>query len=255
MIRRKKKADSRGRLENRILLASSIVCLSILLGSAIPAWADIIVYENLPTSLATPPNISFHNAVGPIIADEFVPIAHGQVTTVTWWGSAAPSSLWELVLQNNDPALGLPALTPPGNIATGGVKAVGVSAVGVPYAPLPGVFQFTADFSDFAFFKVDAGADYWITIANFENGWTWALALSGPSIGSENFNAHSSIGGPPFPVGTSCTDGGPHCGPWTDIHTDFGVRISAVPEPMSLVLLGIGLVALAAVRRWKVKVG
>ena len=72
---------------------------------------------------------------------------------------------------------------------------------------------------------------------------TLAVAAIGPwhfrdrPSGRKTFNAHSSTGG-------ICLDGGPHCGPWTDIHTDFAMQISAVPEPPALALLGGGLVGL-----------
>jgi hypothetical protein len=215
-----------------------------------PVRADFIAFQNLPTTLGTPPNISFDNSIGPIIADDFVPVIARQVTTITWWGSAAASDTWELALYNN--ASGQPALTPAGNIHTGGVKAR-VTAVGVPYAPLPGVFEFTANFSQP--FLLNVGTDYWITVANFLPGWNWAEALGGPTIGAEQFNAQLSTGGTPFPAGTSCTDSGPYCGPWTDIHTDFAVQLSAVPEPSSLVLLSTGLVAFVAARRRRGKIG
>jgi hypothetical protein len=54
-------------------------------------------------------------------------------------------------------------------------------------------------------------------------------------VGSELYNAHRS-------TGPGCLDGGPHCGPWTDVHTDFGFRIAAVPEPgtWALMILGFG---------------
>lgn len=88
---------------------------------------------------------------------------------------------------------------------------------------------------------LNAGQEYWFTTANFSDGWTWADALSGPTVGSENFNVHNSIG-------NICGDGGPHCGAWTDVHTDTAFRVSAVPEPetYTMLLAGLGLLGFMA---------
>lgn len=110
---------------------------------------------------------------------------------------------------------------------------VSASSAGVPYAPLPGVFQFSANFP--TTFNLNPGTEYWLTVANASPGWNWAEALNGTTIGSELFNAHSSTGG-------ICQDGGPHCGPWTDIHTDFAFSTSAVPEPSSFIFLATGVI-------------
>ncbi|MEN9933103.1 MAG: hypothetical protein RIS17_1676, partial [Pseudomonadota bacterium] len=89
---------------------------------AVEPASAAIVYQDLPTSLATPPNISFHNAFGPVIADDFVPVASTHVNQLTWWGSRPQTDQWEIVLQNNNAALGQPANTPPGNNVSGGLK-------------------------------------------------------------------------------------------------------------------------------------
>jgi PEP-CTERM motif-containing protein len=227
-------------VNGRAFIAAAVVTLASLISGTPPqqAWATII-YQNLPTSLASPPDISHHNATGPVIADDFVPTANTAVAGLTfiWWGNQPTSNQWELVLQNNNPALGEPALTPAGNNVTGGVKALPVTATGVATG-IPGIFQFSANPVFDQPFNLVAGTDYWLTVANFNDGWNWALALNGPTIGTEHFNAHSSIGATPDP----CADGGPHCGPWTDIHTDFALQIG-VPEPSALALLAgsIGL--------------
>jgi hypothetical protein len=227
-------------------LARVAAVASVLLIAAPVSAAEFVVFENLPTNLANPPIVSFHNARGPVVADDFVPIISGGMTTLTWWGSAAASNSWELVLQKNNPVLGQPALTPslgdPTGVISGGPKITGITADSVPYPILPGVFQYTVDVSLMGF-NVQAGTEYWLTIANFADGWNWAQALDGPVIGSESFNAHSSTGG-------ICTDGGPHCGPWTDIHTDFAMRVS-VPLPSSLALLSVALLGLVPMRRRK----
>lgn len=225
-----------------------IACGSLLaLATSAPAWAvNGVVYEDLATNLVIPPNnISWHNANGPVIADDFIPTASGTVRHLTWWGSQADSQNFEVVLQNNNPALGEPALTPAGNIATGGLKQI-VTAVMTSYS-IPGIYQFDADIA--GGWNIEIGNDYWLTVANLMNNWQWAEALNGPTVGSELFNAHLS-------TGPGCLDGGPHCGPWSDIHTDLAFRIAAVPEPASwaMMLAGFGVIGAAMRSRRSAKV-
>lgn len=228
------------RMRARRLGVGLSAMLAVGMAMAAPAAGSVIVYQDLPTSLATPPNISFHNANGPVIADDFVPVGSGHVDTLRWWGSAAQSNQWEVVLQNNNAALGQPAITPTGNNATGGLKQF-VTAMMTPSA-IPGIFQFDARVAPG--WNIKAGTNYWLTVANAAPDWNWALALGGPTIGSENFNAHNSIG-------PGCGDGGPHCGPWNDLHTDFSFQIGSVPEPSSWAMLitGFAAIGLASRRR------
>jgi hypothetical protein len=207
----------------------------LALASAQPAAADTVIYENLPTAIAAPPNISFHNATGPVIADDFIGAVGGEITHLTWWGTTADSTQFEVVLQTNNVALGEPNTDNP---VTGGLKQF-VTATSVASA-IPGIFQFDANVAPG--WNIGGGIDYWLTVANAANGWNWAEALAGPTIGSELFNAHSS-------TGPGCGDGGPHCGPWTDIHTDFAFRVTSVPEPTSWALMLLGFGGLGAVLR------
>jgi len=222
-------------------LMAGVASLGLALAASQPAAASVI-YENLPTSITIPPNISWHNANGPVIADDFISATGGDITHVTWWGSAATSNDFEIVLQNNNPMLGQPDLTPAGNITTGGLKQF-VTATSTAYT-IPGLFQFDADVAPG--WSVAAGTDYWFTAANANDGWQWAEALAGPTVGSELFNAHRS-------TGPGCLDGGPHCGPWTDVHTDFAFRVTAevVPEPATwaMMLVGFGAVGVTIRRR------
>jgi hypothetical protein len=222
----------------RLAWLTSGACAAALATAATPSAASVVAYEDLPTSNALPPNISWHNASGPVIADDFIPIVGGAVTHLTWWGSEAVDLTFEVVLQNNDPALGQPANTPPGNVVTGGLKQF-VTATQFAHA-IPGVFQFEADLAPG--WRIGAGQDYWLTVANGSNGWQWTQALLGPTVGSELYNAHTS-------TGPGCLDGGPHCGPWTDLHTDFAFRITAVPEPATWAMMILGFGGVGALMR------
>jgi hypothetical protein len=232
------KMRATARLKKTMSLLAGASCAALSLAAAQPAAADVTIFENLPSALAIPPNVSWHNAAGPVIADDFAPAAGGAITHLTWWGSDAASLDFEVVLQNNNPALGEPALTPTGNNVTGGLKQF-VTASETAFS-IPGIFQFDADVAPG--WNVGAGTEYWLTVANFNNGWNWAEALAGPTIGTEAFNAHSS-------TGPGCLDGGPHCGPWTDVHTDFAFKITAVPEPATWAMMLVGFFGLGATLR------
>lgn len=226
---------------NRVRSAST----GMVLAAAVLAWtmpthaSTVTVFEDLPSA---PSNVeSHHNAAGPILADDFVPASSGRVSRVEWWGSRAASPSWELVFQTNSNT-NHPNID---NAFDGAlVKYVNVVANGVADVPgQPSIFHYTADLGG-PLLIFDAGVEYWFTVANFFDGWTWALALGGPTVGSENFDAHRSVGAGP------CLDGGPHCGPWENIHTDFAFRISSLPEPGTAALAAaIGFALAASTRR------
>lgn len=208
---------------------------TVLAWSMPAASATTIIFEDLPTNDSL---LQSHHAVGgPILADDFVPAAGGQITGIDWWGTAAQATDWEIAFHTNDPINNQPNLDSP---VTGAAVKYFVAAAGVADPGLPaGILHYHVDG---AFFGVQPGTEYWFTVANVAAGWNWADALSGPTVGSENFNAHSS-------VGNIALDGGPHGGPWTDEHTDLAFRFSVPDGGNSGFLLAFSLMLLAGVPR------
>jgi len=195
--------------------------------------ATIITYESLPTGVSD--NMSHHTAGGPVLADDFNPDISGDVFQVDWWGSVATSDSWELTFHSD--AGGQPDTTYPSGVISQHIANTSAVDMG------NGMYFYTAAWNPMDLF-LSAGVDYWFSVANFDTGWTWANAFS-PNTGLEAYDAVVSTGIGP--------NGGPHYGPWNgtmDITgaptpEDFAFRIHVVPEPETLAILALGLLALS----------
>lgn len=226
-------------------MKSALILVAV---TALPfAPAATVAYEHLPEGNSNV--VSFHTIGGPVVADDFDPAvgSSGVVVFAEWWGSLANSAQWELTLHSGglNGGIGQPLAIPP---ATGGTKyfvnATGTDLGGGLFyfsAALPGTFSINSG-------PVGFGSEYWFSVANASSGWTWAFAGAGPTVGDDHWFGVQSFGSTP------CGDGGPHCGAWSAINgRDFAFRLSTIPEPATMLLVGAGLVVLGGIRRLRTR--
>ena len=194
-----------------------------------------IAFESLPVGHNSN-HVSHHTSGGPVLADDFASILSGPVVQVDWWGSRAASSQWEITFH---PDAGRPQQEPaPVVLSQHFAGATGTDP------DFDGVFFYSAAWNP-QDMLVTAGTDFWFSVANFADGWTWANGMT-PTVGSEQYRAVESSG----------AAGSPHFGPWSGIcgcEDDFAFRIwvdhEDVPEPNVMALMGIGLLGLYGIRR------
>lgn len=213
---------------------------------AVTALQGAVVFQHLPESNST--DASIHQIGGPVLADDFDPFGvNGGIIRAVWWGTEAGSTQWELTFhlgQLGGGGFGIPQAVP---MSAGGTKYF-VTAVG---ADPDGdrIFRYAADLPGTFFVQAGPrpfGQEYWFSVANASAGWSWAYAGAGPTIGDEHWSGVRSVGGTP------CGDGGPHCGPWSQIAgRDFAFELEAVPEPGTWTLLLTGAALLAFGRRFR----
>ena len=214
-------------------LVTALAAAAALCGGLYSAMASAtVVYEHAPGTNSD--LVSHHASGGPVLADDFSPAASGWVTEVSWWGSRAGSTHWEVSFHTDN--AGQPNVDDPneGALAQHYLTATGVDPDG------DGILLYTATWNFMDMF-LEAGTTYWFSVANIAADWTWALGgAGGPTVGTETNNAVVS-------TGDDCGNGGPHCGPWVELenegneNTNLAFRIVAVPEPGTLLLLGLGM--------------
>ena len=222
-------------IKNLIYGGVAFAAATVMIHSGAQAFVAYSWDEGGPGNGTNSPYVSFHNANGPVLADDFVPARTGSVSQVTWWGSQADSAQWEITFHNDTVDSGgnhEPAIGPvDGGISQHFVNATGSDADG------DGVFKYTAAWTPLDV-NLIAGAQYWFSVANGADGWLWANAGgAGPAVGSQNYFAQESVNGAPSVII------GPHDGPWNQVTcptcgqptpTNLAFGVEAVPVPASI---------------------
>ncbi|MCP5151250.1 MAG: PEP-CTERM sorting domain-containing protein [Ectothiorhodospiraceae bacterium] len=247
---------------NVVRLTTMAVAPALLLAAAVAQAVPVIGYEwteGGPGAGVNSPHVSRHGVRGPVLADDFQTAVEGRVVRVDWWGSgplagAPDPDEWEITFHYDD--AGVPAQTAP----SGGFLQFFANTSGDGDPDGDGVHEYSAAVDDFPIL-VKPGGRYWFSVANFQcttpgtdpdgpacdEGWTWGYAGgAGPTVGAEAYDPVVSFGVGP--------NGGPHFGPWNvaEAGVDFAFRIwvePEVPEPLTLGLMAIGVVAAGAARR------
>jgi len=195
--------------------------------SALPVlmlWATSAVYghgitwENLPTGGLFDVMSFVH---GPQISDDFVPaLGPNRFHVLDWWGSEARSSEWTIE------AVGLPGQDPPRWSTTGAY------AEGSADPAYPGLYHYRA-YGTWYLPDDYRHTPSWITIANSEPGWYWAVGSPEPGLGRQENSARVYDGQQ-----------------WRDTGTNMAFRLTYVPEPSAALLAAFGLLAFG-VFRWR----
>lgn len=164
---------------------------------------------------------------GPILADDFTSATGRRIVFVEWWGSFSRAP-WELTLYSSSDA---ESALPDGAIST-----IPFVRPRWAYPWDDEIYYYGADVDDPAW-VLAKGQSYWLSVVSEGDDWIWALGEGVPRFGSQSqaaVVAPDGVAWETLPPSTNFA---------------FGLSPEFVPEPGSLLLLGLGLTGIALSRR------
>jgi hypothetical protein len=199
--------------------AVAVLCLggSALANPVLPGYLD---FPAGPGTLVS-------RVGGPILADDFTSATGRRIVFVEWWGSFSRAP-WELTLYSNSDA---ESALPDGPIST-----IPFVRPRWAYPWDDAIYYYGADVDDPAW-VLAKGQSYWLSVVSEGDDWIWALGEGIPRFGSQSQSAvvaRDGVAWQTLPPPTNFA---------------FGLSPEFVPEPGSLLLLGLGLTGIALSRR------
>jgi hypothetical protein len=164
---------------------------------------------------------------GPVLADDFTSATGRRIVFVEWWGSFSRDP-WELTLYSSSDA---ESALPDGAIST-----IPFVRPRWAYPWDDEIYYYGADVDDPAW-VLAKGQSYWLSVVSEGDDWIWALGEGMPRFGSQSqaaVVAPDGVAWETLPPSTNFA---------------FGLSPEFVPEPGSLLLLGLGLTGIALSRR------
>jgi hypothetical protein len=201
-------------------------------------WADVL-YQQAPQDGGT---ALFSDSMGLLFADDFV-WTGTDLTDLTWWGGyandALPASSDFLVQIFGDNGSGAPLLTPLASFAATGVTGTPTALTGNNLAQDIAIYRF--DFALAAPLPLTTGSTYHLAITDTTASlWSWAAGTDGNGVA--RYAAQTPTVWQPQSA------------------QDFAFRLEGthgpvIPEPGTVVLIGIGLAGMAVRRASKRSAG
>lgn len=257
----------------RIRSSFSALCLAVTALFSMSAQATHVQFSQRADMVAGTDILSMHRLNGPVVADDFI-VTKPEIVGFKWWGSYFAASGQSRTQSRGvnfelsyhpDCVAGAPisAQCPGDPRSANGPLPYAYSTPGQPYR-----FQILTALETF-FGTTAAGEDVYEYMVTLTTPWAttpgaiawldvaWAAGQFGTDTDRSIWGWHESdehhldwavqtdaASNRTLPLG-----GNPHLGPWTMLQgKDMAFEVITVPEPMSLLLVSLGLFGIAVAR-------